>query len=121
MLAMAGEDNTTIISFLVKFTGMELFRLYDTVILLLHFYRDSQCIFKVTVFKTENYQDWSLGWTCTHCYISWIRNSAQCYTAAWKGGESGEEWIRVYVWLSPFTVHLKLSHIVNQLCCCCCC
>ena len=32
--------------------------------------RDSQCIFKVTVFKIEKHQDWSLGWTCTDCYIS---------------------------------------------------
>ena len=30
MLAVAGEDHTAITSFLVKFTGMELFRLYDT-------------------------------------------------------------------------------------------
>ena len=37
------------------------------------------------------------------------RNSAQCYGAAWMGGEFGEEWIHVYVWLSPFPVHLKLS------------
>ena len=36
-------------------------------------------------------------------------NSAQCYEAAWMGGEFGGEWIHVYVWLSPFTVHLKLS------------
>jgi len=36
-------------------------------------------------------------------------NSAQCYVAAWMGGEFGEEWIHVYVWLSPFCVHLKLS------------
>ena len=36
-------------------------------------------------------------------------NSAQCYVAAWKGEESEGEWIPVYVWLSPFTVHLKLS------------
>ena len=35
-------------------------------------------------------------------------NSVQCYMAAWAGGEFGGEWIRVYVWLSPFTVHLKL-------------
>ena len=27
----------------------------------------------------------------------------------WKGGELGEEWIHVYVWLSPRAVHLKLS------------
>ena len=36
-------------------------------------------------------------------------NSAQCYMAAWMGGEFGGEWIYVYVWLSPFTVYLKLS------------
>ena len=36
-------------------------------------------------------------------------NPAQCYVAAWMGGEFGGEWIHVYVWLSPFTVHLKLQ------------
>ena len=36
-------------------------------------------------------------------------NSAQWYVAAWMGGEFGGEWIHVYVWLSPFAVHLKLS------------
>ena len=35
---------------------------------------------------------------------------AQYYVAAWMGGgEFGGEWIHVCVWLSPFTVHLKLS------------
>ena len=38
-----------------------------------------------------------------------IGNSAQCYVAAWMGREFGEEWIHVYVCLSPFAVHLKLS------------
>ena len=28
-------------------------------------------------------------------------NSAQCFVAAWIGGEFGGEWIHVYVWLSP--------------------
>ena len=73
-------------------------------------------------------------------YLKWITNkglpcstwnSAQCYMAAWMGGEFGGEWIYVYVyvcvcvyvcacvhvhvyvyvyvWLSLFTVHLKLS------------
>ena len=37
-------------------------------------------------------------------------DSVQCYVAAWMGGEFGGEWIHVYVWLSPFAVHLKLSH-----------
>ena len=51
-------------------------------------------------------------------YLKWITNkdlpysasnSAQYYVAAWMGGEFGGEWIHVYVWLSPFTVHVKLS------------
>ena len=50
----------------------------------------------------------------TLLYFKWITNkdllnstgnSAQCYV----GGKFGGEWICVYVWLSPFTVHLKLS------------
>jgi len=54
----------------------------------------------------------------TLLYLKWITNedlldstgnSAQCYVAAWVGGESGGEWIHVYVWLSPFAVHLKLT------------
>ena len=40
-------------------------------------------------------------------YSTW--NSTQCYVAAWMGGGFGGEWIHVYVWLSPFAVHLKLS------------
>ena len=31
--------------------------------------------------------------------------------AVWMGEESGGEQIHVYVWLSPFAVHLKLSHL----------
>ena len=46
-------------------------------------------------------------------YYTW--NSVQYYVAAWMGGESGAEWIHVYVWLSPFAVHLKYHNIVNQL------
>ena len=51
-------------------------------------------------------------------YLKWITNkdllystgpSAHYYMAAWMGGEFGGEWIHVYVCLSPFTVHLKLS------------
>ena len=36
-------------------------------------------------------------------------NSAQCYAAAWMGGESRGEWTHVYKRLSRFAVHLKLS------------
>jgi len=62
----------------------------------------------------------------TLLYFKWISNKdvlystwtcAQCYLAAWMGGEFGGEWKHLYVRLSPFSVHLKLSHhnIVNQL------
>ena len=52
-----------------------------------------------------------------YVWIKWITskgllystgNSAQCYVAAWMGGEFGGEWIPEYVWLSPFAVYLKL-------------
>ena len=54
----------------------------------------------------------------TLLYLKWIANrdllcstwnSAQCCVATWMVGEFGGEWIHVYVWLGPFTVHLKLS------------
>jgi len=54
----------------------------------------------------------------TLLYLKWITNkdllystgnSAQCYVAVWMGGEFGGEGIHVYVWLSPFLVHLKPS------------
>ena len=54
----------------------------------------------------------------TWLYLTWIANkdlpnstgnSAHCYVAAWKGRGFEEEWMHVYVWLSPFAVHLKLS------------
>ena len=54
----------------------------------------------------------------TLLYLKWITkkdllystwNSTQCYLPAWMGKRFGGEWIHVYVWLSPFAVHLKLS------------
>ena len=51
-------------------------------------------------------------------YFKWITNevllcstgnSAQCFVAAWMGGEFGQEWKQVCVWLSPFAVHLRRS------------
>ena len=56
--------------------------------------------------------------TYTLLYLKWITNkipqystgnSAQYYVAVWMGEEFGGKWIRVYVWLSPFAVLLKLS------------
>ena len=53
----------------------------------------------------------------TLLYLKWVTNkdllyntlNCQSYVAAWMGGEFRGEWIHVYVWLSPFAVHLKLS------------
>ena len=78
--------------------------------------------------KEQAYGCWGEGWgegivrefgvdMYTLLYFKWITNkdllystwtSAQCYVAAWMGGEFGGERILVYVWLSPI-VHLKLS------------
>ena len=50
-------------------------------------------------------------------YLKWIANkdllyrtwnSTQCYVPVWMGGVVGGERIHVYVWLSLFTLHLKL-------------
>ena len=40
-------------------------------------------------------------------------SSVQCYAAFWMGAGFGGEWIYVYVWLSPFTVHLKLTTLLT--------
>ena len=42
-------------------------------------------------------------------------NSAQRYKAVWMGEHFGGEGMHVYVWFSPFVVHLKLSQHFNQL------
>ena len=60
----------------------------------------------------------------TLLYLKWITkkdllyslwNSAQCYVGAGMGGRFEEEWIHIYVWLSPFAVHLNFYNIVNRL------
>ena len=52
----------------------------------------------------------------TQLYSKWIPNKdslnstgnfTQCYVSAWMGGVLERERICVYVWPSPFTVHLK--------------
>ena len=54
----------------------------------------------------------------TLLYLKWITNKklshntwnpAQCHVAAWMGKGFKREWIHAIVWLSPFTVLLKLS------------
>ena len=63
-------------------------------------------------------REFGINMMYTLLYLKWIANkdllystgnSAQCYVAAWMGGEFGGEWRHVYVWLSHFAVYLKLS------------
>ena len=56
-----------------------------------------------------------LTWRTSKGLLGSPGNSAQCHVAAGMGGESGGEGIRVYVWLSPFAVQLKLSNVVHWL------
>ena len=50
-----------------------------------------------------------LTWRTSKALLDSAGTSAQCHIAAWIGGEFGGEWMHVYVWMSPFIVHLKLS------------
>ena len=71
---------------------------------------------RATRMWTQKRRDRGLGMdTCTHNkdLLSGTENSSECYVAAWMGVGFGGEWIHVYIWLSPFTIHLKLS----QHCC----
>ena len=64
------------------------------------------CLF-LNPFK-DKYTLQYLRWSPTRVSCR-AHTSLQCYMAAWMGGGFGGEWIHVYVWLSSFVVHLKLS------------
>ena len=38
-----------------------------------------------------------------------VREDPTDQGAAWMGAEFGGEWIHVYVWLSPFALHLNVA------------
>ena len=61
--------------------------------------------------ETDVYKLLYLKWITKKDLLYSTENAAQCYVAAWMGGEFGGEWLHVYAWLSPFTAHLKLSHL----------
>ena len=50
-----------------------------------------------------------LRWVRNKEAIDSTENSARGYTAAWMGVELEREWIYVCIWLSSFTIYLKLS------------
>ena len=49
------------------------------------------------------------SWGCRESDTTEVTEHTRSLTAAWMRGESGGEWMLVYIWLSPFAVHLKLS------------
>ena len=60
----------------------------------------------------HNWSDLAAVAAAASTSLSHIYRSKICGTllsVMWMGGEFGGGWIHVYVWLSPFTVHLKLS------------
>ena len=63
----------------------------------------------IRVFEIDMYTLLRLNWITNKGLLRCTGNSAQCYVAAWMGGEFGAEWMHVYVWLSPFGIHLKQS------------
>ena len=65
----------------------------------------------VREFGMDRYTLLLLKWINNKDLLCSTGNAAQCSVPAWMGGESGGEWIHAYVRLSPFTVHLKLSHL----------
>ena len=64
---------------------------------------------KVCEFEIDMYTLLYFKWVTSKDLVYSTGSVAQCHVAAWMGGESGRQWIPVYVWLSPFTVDLKLS------------
>ena len=63
----------------------------------------------VREFGIDMYTLLHLKWIANKDLLYGIGNAVQCYVAAWMRGEFGGERIHIYVWLSSFTVHLKLS------------
>ena len=71
--------------------------------------KESRRNVKVREFETDMYTLLYLKWKINEELLYNTGSSIQYYAAAWMGRESGGECIHIYVWLSPFAVHLKLS------------
>jgi len=63
----------------------------------------------VREFEMNMYTPLYLRWITNKDLLYSTGNSAQCYVAACMGKKFGGEWTHVYIWLSPFAIHLKLS------------
>ena len=59
-------------------------------------------------FKVDMYTMLNFKWITSKDLLYSTGNFAQCYVAAWMGGDLEENGC-LYIWLSSFGVHLKLS------------
>ena len=53
-----------------------------------------------------------LKWVTNKDLLYSIWNSTQCYVVAWMARGFGGDWMHIYVWLSPFAIHLKLTTLL---------
>ena len=60
-------------------------------------------------FGVDMYTRLNLKWITNKDLLYNTGNSVQCYVAAWMGEGFEGEWIHIFVWLSPFAVHLNIS------------
>ena len=73
----------------------------------------------VREFGMDMYTLLYLKWTTSKGLLYSTGGSAQCYAAATMGGAFGGEGVCIYVWLSPFAVHQKLSQHCLLISCVC--
>ena len=66
----------------------------------------------VREFGMDMYTLLYLKWTTTKEFLQYRKLCSMLYGSLAGRGEFGGEWIHVYMWLSPFGVHLKLSQHV---------
>ena len=63
----------------------------------------------VRKFRMDRYTLLCWKWITNKDILFSTGNSTQWRVAAWMGGKFGGEWMHVYVWLSSFAIHPRLS------------
>ena len=100
-----GQQRMNLLDGIINTMDMSLSKLQEMV-------KDRE-VWHAAVHGVTKSQTWLSNWTTTinKDPLYSTGNTAQCFVAAWTGGELGGEWIHVYVLSSPFAIHLKLSQL----------